>query len=99
MAVWRAIFGGGAVGKHFGFSGFSELQPIFRENLSRQLAHSRDLIESGSSNLSSPEIAKEFLVGSVAGMQESGQCLVRKNLPHPQICYQCNSCERNIHGG
>jgi DNA-binding MurR/RpiR family transcriptional regulator len=63
--------------KHFGFSGFSELQAIFRENLSRQLAPSRnykarirDLIESGSNNLSSLDIAKEFLAGSVAGMHE-----------------------------
>ena len=63
--------------KHFGFSGFSELQAIFRDNLSRQLAPSRnykarirDLIESGSHTLSSVDIAKEFLAGSVAGMQE-----------------------------
>ena len=63
--------------KHFGFSGFSELQGIFRENLQRQLAPSRnyktrirDLIESGSNNLSSVDIAKEFLAGSVAGMHE-----------------------------
>ena len=28
--------------KHFGFSGFSELQSIFRESLSRQLAPSRN---------------------------------------------------------
>jgi len=63
--------------KHFGFSGFSELQAIFRENLQRQLTPSRnyktrirDLIESGSNNLSSVDIAKEFLAGSVAGMHE-----------------------------
>jgi DNA-binding MurR/RpiR family transcriptional regulator len=63
--------------KHFGFSGFSELQAIFRDNLSRQLAPSRnykarirDLIDSGSKQLSSVDIAKEFLAGSVAGMQE-----------------------------
>lgn len=63
--------------KHFGFSGFSELQAIFRENLSRQLAPSRnyktrirDLIESGSNNLSSVQIAREFLAGTVAGMHE-----------------------------
>ena len=49
--------------KHFGFSGFSELQAIFRENLSRQLAP-------GSNNLSSVEIAREFLAGTVAGMHE-----------------------------
>lgn len=63
--------------KHFGFSGFSELQAIFREGLSRQIAPSRnyktrirDIIESGSSRLSSIEIASEFLSGSLAGMQE-----------------------------
>ncbi len=63
--------------KHFGFSGFSELQGIFRDNLSRQLAPSRnyksrirDLIESGARKLSSVDIAKEFLAGSVAGMHE-----------------------------
>jgi len=63
--------------KHFGFSGFSELQSVFRENLSRQLAPSRNyrtrirnLIEAGSNNLSSVDIAREFLAGSVAGMQE-----------------------------
>jgi len=63
--------------KHFGFSGFSELQAVFRENLSRQLAPSRnyktrirDLIESGTGTLSSADIAREFLAGSVAGMQE-----------------------------
>jgi DNA-binding MurR/RpiR family transcriptional regulator len=63
--------------KHFGFSGFSELQAIFREGLSRQIAPSRnyktrirDIIESGSSRLSSIEIAREFLSGSLAGMQE-----------------------------
>lgn len=68
--------------KHFGFSGFSELQAIFRDKLSRQLAPSRsyktrirDLIESGTSTLSSVDIANEFLAGSVAGMQELQQSL------------------------
>lgn len=63
--------------KHFGFSGFTELQAIFREDLSRQLAPSRNyksriraLIESGPSKLSSRDIAREFLGGSVAGMHE-----------------------------
>ncbi len=63
--------------KHFGFSGFSEMQAIFREGLSRQLAPSRnykarirDIIESGAGSLSSVEIASEFLAGSLAGMQE-----------------------------
>ena len=63
--------------KHFGFSGFTELQSIFRENLSRQLTPSRtykkrirDLIESASPKLSSADIAREFLAGSLSGMQE-----------------------------
>lgn len=63
--------------KHFGFSGFSEMQAIFREGLTRQLAPSRnyrtrirDIIDSGSGSLSSVEIAHEFLAGSVAAMHE-----------------------------
>ena len=63
--------------KHFGFSGFSEMQAIFREGLTRQLAPSRnyrsrirDIIDSGAGSLSSVEIAREFLAGSVAGMHE-----------------------------
>ncbi|UUZ69935.1 MurR/RpiR family transcriptional regulator [Polaromonas sp. P2-4] len=63
--------------KHFGFSGFSEMQAIFREGLTRQLAPSRnyrsrirDIIESGAGSLSSVEIAREFLAGSQAGMHE-----------------------------
>ncbi|MEY4910791.1 MAG: hypothetical protein RL761_454 [Pseudomonadota bacterium] len=69
--------------KHFGYSGYSEMQAIFREGISRQLAPSRtyqsrirDIIasdkggKSGFSNLSSTEIASEFLAGSLAGMQE-----------------------------
>ncbi len=63
--------------KHFGFSGFSEMQAIFREGLTRQLAPSRnyrarirDIIESGSGSLSSVEIAREFLAGSQVGMHE-----------------------------
>lgn len=63
--------------KHFGYSGFTEMQAIFREGISRQLAPSRnyktrirDIIESGTGSLSSVEIASEFLAGSLAGMQE-----------------------------
>ena len=63
--------------KHFGFSGFSEMQAIFRAGLTRQLAPSRnyqarirDIIDSGSGSLSSVEIAREFLAGSQAGMHE-----------------------------
>ncbi len=63
--------------KHFGYSGFTEMQAIFREGISRQLAPSRnyktrirDIIESGTGSLSSVEIANEYLAGSLAGMQE-----------------------------
>ncbi len=63
--------------KHFGFSGFSEMQKVFRDVLSRQIAPSRnykarirEVIESGAGTLSSVEIAGEFLGGVMAGMQE-----------------------------
>jgi DNA-binding MurR/RpiR family transcriptional regulator len=63
--------------KHFGFSGFTEMQRIFRQGLSQQIAPNRnyslrlrDVIESGSASLAPPEIAHEFLRGSIAGMQE-----------------------------
>ncbi|MEY3445948.1 MAG: hypothetical protein RIR45_703 [Pseudomonadota bacterium] len=63
--------------KHFGFSGFSEMQAVFKEGISRQIAPSRnyksrilDIIESDAGGLSSFEIASEYLAGSVAGMQE-----------------------------
>jgi DNA-binding MurR/RpiR family transcriptional regulator len=63
--------------KHFGFSGFSEMQQVFREGLTRQLAPSRnyrsrirDIIDSGAGSLSSIEIAREFLAGSQAAMHE-----------------------------
>lgn len=63
--------------KHFGFTGYTELQRIFRDGLSRQIAPSRnyktrirEVIESGAGGLSAVEIAHEFLGGSIAGMQE-----------------------------
>jgi DNA-binding MurR/RpiR family transcriptional regulator len=63
--------------KHFGFSGFSEMQRIFRDGLVKQIAPGRnykarirEVIESGTGSLSSVEIAQEFLGGSIAGMQE-----------------------------
>jgi DNA-binding MurR/RpiR family transcriptional regulator len=63
--------------KHFGLSGFAEMQRIFREGLAQYLGQSRNYetrirkgIESGAGKLTSPEIADEFLRGSIAGMQE-----------------------------
>jgi DNA-binding MurR/RpiR family transcriptional regulator len=63
--------------KHFGFSGFSEMQKLFREVISKQIspgrsykARIRDVIEAGAGTLTSAAIAHEFLAGSIAGMQE-----------------------------
>ena len=63
--------------KHFGYSGYTELQRIFRDGLSRQIAPNRnyktrirEVIESGEGSLSAAEIAHEFLGGSITGMQE-----------------------------
>ena len=54
--------------KHFGFSGFSEMQKLFREGLAKQIAPSRnyqarirDVIASGQGELSAADIAREFL--------------------------------------
>ena len=63
--------------KHFGFSGFTEMQRIFRDGLAEQLAPHRNyeerirkVIESGGGNLSSLDIANEFLGSGIAGMQQ-----------------------------
>lgn len=63
--------------KHFGFSGYSEMQRIFREGITQQIAPSRnyqarirEVIESAQGRLSSADIAHEFIGGSIAGMQE-----------------------------
>lgn len=63
--------------KHFGYTGFSEMQAVFREGISRQLAPNRtyqsrirDIITAEADSLSSTEVASEFLAGSLAGMQE-----------------------------
>lgn len=63
--------------KRFGFTGFAEMQRIFRAGLARQIASGddyeariRDVIASAAGRLSSADIAREFLGGSIAGMQE-----------------------------
>ena len=63
--------------KHFGMSGFAEMQRIFRAGLTRYLEQSRNYetrirhgIQSGAGRLSSPQIAQEFLRGGLAGMAE-----------------------------
>ncbi len=63
--------------KHFGFSGYTEMQKIFRDGIAKQIAPSRDyqgrihrLIEVAQGQLSSADIAHEFIGGSIAGMRE-----------------------------
>ena len=63
--------------KHFGFSGYSEMQKLFRDGVAQRIAPSgtnqsriRDVIEHGSGRLSSADIADEFIGGAIAGMQE-----------------------------
>lgn len=62
--------------KHFGFSGFTEMQKLFRNAISEQIAPGRnyqarirDAIKVNEP-LASTDIARQFLDGSIAGMQE-----------------------------
>lgn len=72
--------------KHFGFSGFSEMQAMFRAGLSTQIAPSRsyqnrirDAVARSDQPLASADIAQEFVGGAVAGLEELRQQL--PNLP------------------
>lgn len=63
--------------KHFGFSGYTELQKVFRDGLSRQIAPARnyqarirEVMAQAQGRLSSADIAYEFIGGAIAGMQE-----------------------------
>lgn len=63
--------------KRFGFSGYTEMQKIFRDGITQQIAPSRNyqarirsVIEAAQGQLSSADIADEFIGGSIAGMQE-----------------------------
>ncbi len=63
--------------KHFGFSGWTELQKVFRDGLSQQIAPShnyqariRDYIDHAQGRLTSADIAAEFIGGAIAGMRE-----------------------------
>ena len=63
--------------KHFGFSGYSEMQKLFRDGIRQQLAPGRnyqarirDVIEHAQGPLAAGDIAHEFIGGSIAGMQE-----------------------------
>jgi DNA-binding MurR/RpiR family transcriptional regulator len=63
--------------KHFGFSGYSEMQKLFRDGIRQQLAPGgnyqariREVIEHAQGPLTAADIAHEFIGGSIAGMQE-----------------------------
>lgn len=68
--------------KHFGFSGFSEMQALFREGLSNQIAPSRsyqhrirEAVARSNQPLGSSDIAHAFVGGALAGLQELQQHL------------------------
>jgi len=63
--------------KHFGFSGYTEMQKIFRDGISQQIAPShnyqariRDVIDHAQERLSSADIAAEFIGGAIEGLRE-----------------------------
>ncbi|MDB5939339.1 MAG: transcriptional regulator, RpiR family [Polaromonas sp.] len=62
--------------KHFGFTGFSEMQALFRADAQRQLAPSRDyqarireLVSTEAKSLSSVHIAHEMINGSIDSLE------------------------------
>lgn len=68
--------------KHFGFSGFSEMQALFRAGLATQIAPSRsyqnrirEAVARSDHPLDSTRIAQEFVGGAVAGLEELGRHL------------------------
>lgn len=70
--------------KHFGFSGFSEMQALFRADIATQIAPSRsyqnrirEAVARSDHPLDSAGIAQEFVGGAVAGLEE-----LRQQLPH-----------------
>ncbi len=63
--------------KHFGFTGFTAMQKLFRDGLAQQISPSRNYqsrirqaIETGARDLSSAEIAHALIGGGIAGMEE-----------------------------
>ncbi len=70
--------------KHFGFSGYSEMQKIFREGIAAHISHNRnyqtrirEVIDHSQQNLSTQDIAQTYLDGAIAGMHELQQQLQR----------------------
>lgn len=63
--------------KHFGYSGYSDLQRVFRDGMTQRIAPSRNyqarirqVVESARGALSPADIAQEFVGGTIAGLQE-----------------------------
>jgi DNA-binding MurR/RpiR family transcriptional regulator len=63
--------------KHFGYSGYSDLQRVFRDGMTQRIAPSRNyqarirkVVESAQGTLSAADIAYEFVGGTIAGLQE-----------------------------
>jgi DNA-binding MurR/RpiR family transcriptional regulator len=63
--------------KHFGFSGFTELQKVFRDGIAQRLAPNgdyqariRDAIDHAQGQWSSTDIAGEFIGGAISGLRE-----------------------------
>lgn len=63
--------------KHFGYSGYSDLQRVFRDGMTQRIAPSRNyqarirqVVESARGTLSPADIAHEFVGGTIAGLQE-----------------------------
>ena len=72
--------------KHFGFSGYSEMQKIFREGIAAQISHNhnyqsriREIIDHSQQNLSTQAIAQTYLDGSIAGMLDLQKQLQRSS--------------------
>jgi DNA-binding MurR/RpiR family transcriptional regulator len=68
--------------KRFGFTGYTELQKLFRDGISQQIAPSRNyqariraVVEQARGRLSSADIAGEFIAGAIDGLHE-----LRRNL-------------------
>jgi len=71
--------------KHFGFSGFTDMQKLFRDGLARQISPSKDYqlrirsaIESGAKDLRGADIVHAVIDGGISGMQE-----LRSSLQEP----------------
>jgi DNA-binding MurR/RpiR family transcriptional regulator len=63
--------------KHFGYSGYSDLQRVFRAGMTQRIAPSRNyqarirsVVESAQGALAPADIAHEFVGGTIAGLQE-----------------------------